>query len=228
MECRLFLDVVVAQSTSILKLLASKDESLLVWGDAFLVLDFGLDVFDGITCLDFKGDGFSSECLDEDLHATTQTTEDKVECRLFLDVVVTQSTAILKLLASKDESLLVRGDAFLVLDFGLDVFDGIAGLDLKGDGLSSECLDEDLHATTQTKDEVEGGLLLDVVVTQSTSILKLLASKDESLLVWGDAFLVLDFGLDVFDGITCLDFKGDGLSSECLDEDLHATTQTKH
>ena len=144
-----------------------------------------------------------------------------MEGGLLLDVVVAQSTSILKLLASKDESLLVRGDAFLVLDFGLDVFDGITCLDFKGDGLSSECLDEDLHATTQTKDKVEGGLLLDVVVTQSTSILKLLASKDESLLVWGDAFLVLDFGLHVFDGIAGLHLEGDGLSGECLDEDLH-------
>ena len=33
----------------------------------------------------------------------------------------------------------------LVLDFGLDVVDGVRGLDLEGDGLSGECLDEDLH-----------------------------------------------------------------------------------
>ena len=38
----------------------------------------------------------------------------------------------------------------------------------------------------------------------------------------------MNLGLDIFDGIAGLDFKGDGLSSECLDEDLHATTQTKH
>ena len=34
---------------------------------------------------------------------------------------------------------------------------------------------------------MEGGLLLDVVVTEGTSILKLLASKDESLLVGWNA-----------------------------------------
>ena len=67
--------------------------------------------------------------------------------------------------AGEDETLLIRRNAFLVLNFGLDVVDGIAGLDLKGDGLASNCdklvcarvaidhygdglltsLDEDLH-----------------------------------------------------------------------------------
>ena len=37
------------------------------------------------------------------------------------------------------------------------------------------------------EDEVEGGLLLDVVVAQSTTILELLAGKDQALLVWGDS-----------------------------------------
>jgi hypothetical protein len=37
---------------------------------------------------------------------------------------------------------LVRGDALLVLDLGLDVVDGVGGLDLKGDGLAREGLDE--------------------------------------------------------------------------------------
>jgi hypothetical protein len=36
--------------------------------------------------------------------------EDQVKSRLFLDVVVTQSTAILELFTSEDESLLVRGN----------------------------------------------------------------------------------------------------------------------
>ena len=36
--------------------------------------------------------------------------EDQVKSRLLLDVVVAQGTAILKLLASKDKALLVRGN----------------------------------------------------------------------------------------------------------------------
>ena len=64
---------------------------------------------------------------------------------LLLDVVVGEGPAVLKLLASEDQPLLVRGDALLVLDLGLDVLDGVGGLDLKGDGLASQGLDEDLH-----------------------------------------------------------------------------------
>ena len=35
--------------------------------------------------------------------------------------------------------------AFLVLDLGLDVLDGVGWLDLQGDGLAGEGLDENLH-----------------------------------------------------------------------------------
>jgi hypothetical protein len=62
-------------------------------------------------------------------------------------------------------------------------------------------LDEDLHTTTKAEDKVEGGLLLNVVIGQSTSILKLLAGEDQALLVRRNAFLVLDLALDVVDGI---------------------------
>ena len=73
-----------------------------------------------------------------------------------------------------------------VLNLGLDVVDGVARLHLQGDGLASQGLDEDLHATTQAQDQVKGGLLLDVVVCQSTAILQLLAGKDQALLVRWD------------------------------------------
>ena len=106
-----------------------------------------------------------------------------MESRLLLDVVVCQGATILKLLASKDEALLVGWNALLVLDLGLDIVDGIAGLYLQSDGLASQCLDKDLHATSQTQDQMEGGLLLDVVVCQGAAVLKLLAGKDEALLV---------------------------------------------
>ena len=53
-----------------------------------------------------------------------------------LDVVVGQGAAILELLASEDESLLVRRDALLVLDLRLDVVDRVGRLHLKGDCLA--------------------------------------------------------------------------------------------
>lgn len=68
-----------------------------------------------------------------------------MESALLLDIVVGQGPAILKLLASEDQSLLVRGDAFLVLNLGLDVVDGVGRLHLQGDGLASESLNKDLH-----------------------------------------------------------------------------------
>merc|ERR550514_1078229 len=127
-------------------------------------------------------DGLSGQGLDEDLHSSTET-EDQVKSGLLLDVVVAESAAILKLLSSKDKTLLIRRDSFLVLDLGLDVVDGIRWLNIKGDGLSGQGLDEDLHSSTETEDQVKSGLLLDVVVTQGTSVLKLLSSKDKTLLI---------------------------------------------
>merc|ERR1719173_283738 len=162
----------------------------------------------------------SSQTLSHSLVSSPET-EDKVKGGLLLDVVVGEGPAVLKLLASEDQPLLVRGDALLVLDLGLDVLDGVGGLDLKGDGLASQGLDEDLHTSPETEDKVESGLLLDVVVGEGPSVLKLLASEDQPLLVWGDALLVLDLGLDVLDGVGGLDLKGDGLASQGLDEDLH-------
>jgi len=228
-EGGLLLDVVVGQSTAVLELLSSEDESLLIWGNSFLVLDLLLDVVDGVRALNLEGDGLSSEGLDEDLHASPQT-QHQMEGGLLLDVVVGQSTAVLELLSSEDESLLIWGNSLLILDLLLDVVDGIGALDLEGDGLSSEGLDEDLHSTSQSEDQMEGGLLLNVVVGQSTAVLELLSSEDESLLIRGNSLLVLDLLLDVVDGIGALDFESDGSASQCLDEDLHATatSQAKH
>jgi len=75
---------------------------------------------------------------------------------------------------------------------------------------------------------MESGLLLDVVVTKSTSILELLSSEDESLLIGWDAFLVLDLGLDILDGVGWLNFEGDSLTGEGLDEDLHTTSKSEN
>lgn len=72
----------------------------------------------------------------------------------------------------------------------------------------------DLHAATQTKDKVKGRLFLDVVIRKSSAILQLLASEDQTLLVWRDAFLILNLGLYIIDGIAALNFECDGLASD--------------
>uniref|UniRef100_A0A453L3E9 Uncharacterized protein n=1 Tax=Aegilops tauschii subsp. strangulata TaxID=200361 RepID=A0A453L3E9_AEGTS len=69
----------------------------------------------------------------------------QVERRLLLDVVVGQRAALLQLLPGEDQPLLVRRYTFLVLDLGLDIVDGVAALDLEGDGLPGQGLDKDLH-----------------------------------------------------------------------------------
>merc|ERR1712050_371112 len=159
--------------------------------------------------------------------ASPTETQDQVQGALFLDVVVGESPSVLELLTGEDKPLLVRRDALLVLDLSLDVLDGVGGLDFQGDGLASQGLDEDLHASAETQDQVQGALLLDVVVGESSSVLELLTGEDKPLLVRRDALLVLDLSLDVLDGVGGLDLKGDGLARQGLDEDLHASAETQ-
>uniref|UniRef100_A0A453NC63 Uncharacterized protein n=1 Tax=Aegilops tauschii subsp. strangulata TaxID=200361 RepID=A0A453NC63_AEGTS len=141
---------------------------------------------------------------------TTTEAEHQVEGGLLLDVVVSKSAAILQLLAGKDETLLVRRNALLVLDLGLHVVNGVGGFHFKCDGLAGEGLDEDLHASPKAEDKVKGGLLLDVVVSKGPAILELLASEDEALL-----------------GVGGFHLKCDGLAGEGLDEDLHASPKAE-
>jgi hypothetical protein len=75
------------------------------------------------------------------LHTTTEA-EDEMKGRFLLNVVVGKGSAVFELLSSKDQALLVRRNTLLVLNLRLDVVDGIGRLDLKGDGLASEGLDD--------------------------------------------------------------------------------------
>jgi len=63
----------------------------------------------------------------ECLQGATTKAEHQVQSRLLLNVVIRQSASILELLASKDQALLVRRNAFLVLNLLLHVFDGVRG-----------------------------------------------------------------------------------------------------
>jgi len=81
-----------------------------------------------------------------------------------------------------------------------------------------------LSPSAKAKDEVKGGLLLDVVVGKGAPVLELLSGEDETLLVRGDSLLVLDLLLDVVDGVRRLNIEGDGLPGKGLDENLHYKT----
>ena len=88
------------------------------------------------------------------LSVSSSKSEDEMESRLFLDVVVRESSSILKLLSSEDESLLIWWNSFFVLDLGLDILDGVSWLDVEGDGLASKSLNEDLHTSFESHDEM--------------------------------------------------------------------------
>ena len=77
------------------------------------------------------------------------------------------------------------------LNLSLHILDGVARLDLEGDGLAGEGLDKDLHPAAEPQDEVEGAFLLDVVVGEGAAVLQLLAGEDQPLLVRGDPLLIL-------------------------------------
>ena len=120
---------------------------------------------------------------------------------------------------------------------------------LSGEGSQGSLNLERTHTTTsKTENKMQGGLLLNVIVGKSTAILELLTSEDESLLVWGNTFLVLDLGpiiaknnesllqrisirrrsghlLDVLDGVRRFNIKSDCLSREGLDKNLHTMNE---
>ena len=77
------------------------------------------------------------------------------------------------------------------LDLRLDVLDGVRRLHLEGDGLAGKSLHEDLHPAAEPQDEVEGALLLDIVVREGSPILQLLPGEAKPLLIRRNPLLVL-------------------------------------
>ena len=88
---------------------------------------------------------FGPEDTTHTCHRRPPQAQHQVQRGFLLDVVIRQRSAILQFLPGEDEPLLVRRDAFLVLDLRFHILNGVAGLDLQGDGFAGEGLDEDLH-----------------------------------------------------------------------------------
>jgi len=81
-----------------------------------------------------------------------------------------------------------------------------------------------LASSTETQNKVQGGLLLDVVILQGAPVLELVTScgllgqglcvngdrdtEDETLLIRGNSFLVLDLSLDGLNGVGSLHLQG--------------------
>ena len=64
---------------------------------------------------------------------STTKTQDQMERRFLLNVVVRQGASILKLLSGENQSLLIRRDPLLVLDLCLDIVNSVAWLDIERD-----------------------------------------------------------------------------------------------
>ena len=95
--------------------------------------------------------------------------------------------------------------------------DGLVAVVLGGKSLEGRLND----TTTETEHQVKSRLLLDVVVGESATIFELLSGEDEALLVWGDAFLVLDLGLHrVFTTMVLVVFSLIRFSRRCEWEDF--------
>merc|ERR1719397_1007214 len=127
------------------------------------------------------------------------------------------STLLGRALTTETVDLAIVVNLVVLEDSQLDL--PVLVLDLLGGGVV--LLLPLLGTSSQPEDEMEGGLLLNVVVGQSPAIFQLLADKDQPLLVRRDSLLVLDLGLHILDGVRRLHLEGDGLAREGLHEDLH-------
>ncbi len=78
-----------------------------------------------------------------------------MDCCLLLNVVIREAPAVVQLLPAEDEALLIGRDALLVLDLRFHVLDGVRGLNLERNGLPGERPHEDLHASSQSKNQVQ-------------------------------------------------------------------------
>ena len=81
--------------------------------------------------------------------------------------------------------------AIPILDFSFHIVNCVRSFHIQCDRLPGERLDEDLHAATEAKDQVERALFLDVVIWKRPTIFQLFASEDQSLLVRRNSFFVL-------------------------------------
>jgi hypothetical protein len=61
--------------------------------------------------------------------------------------------------------------------------------------------------TTKTENQVKGGFLLNVVITQGTTVLELFTGENETLLIRRDTFLILDLLLDIVNGVRAVFYK---------------------
>ncbi len=96
----------------------------------------------------------------------------QVQCGFLLNVVVRQGSSIFKLLASEDQTLLVRRDPFLVLDFALDHVYCVWGFNLAWERVSEITLESMLNASPS--------LLSNKATSLTGHVCRLLLSRKQS------------------------------------------------
>ena len=102
--------------------------------------------------------------------SSSSEAEGEVECAFLLEVVVGEGSAVLQLLRTEDQPLLIGGDFLSVLYLQLDVGDGGGGCDVEGYRLSGEGLDENLHGDGVNKKDADARCALTRVGGRSSRV----------------------------------------------------------
>jgi hypothetical protein len=92
----------------------------------------------------------------------------------------------------------------------------------------AQILDEEgdfLDVEGDTNEELQAGLLLDVVVSERPAVLQLFTSADEALELLWDALFVVHLLLYGLHCVAALHLEGNRAPREGLDEDLHFRTE---
>ncbi|VDO15485.1 unnamed protein product [Brugia timori] len=92
------MNIIIGQCATVLQLLARKDQSLLIWWNAFLVLNLCFDIFDSIRSLHFECYGFTRQSLYKNLHSSAQS-KHQMQSRFLLDVIIRKRATIFQLLS---------------------------------------------------------------------------------------------------------------------------------
>jgi hypothetical protein len=82
--------------------------------------------------------------------------------------------------------------------------------------------------TRPRRTKVKGALLLNIIIGEGATVLKLFASKNKALLVGWDTLLVLNLRFHIINSVRRFNFERDSLARQSLDEYLHAATKTKN
>lgn len=101
MKRRLLSNVIVAESSTVLKLISVENQSLLVWRNVLFVINFLLDNFNSIAARYINRHGLATRKPDKNLESPCNGNS-----RVSLNAIITESFVVLKLLPIEDQSLL--------------------------------------------------------------------------------------------------------------------------